>query len=299
MCMAERLSTEGMRYVRAVAETGSFSAAAKAYGVTQPALSNGIAKLETTLGEKLFDRSPRGVTPTAFGEAILPRILNALGALDDVHAEATRWTATTTDTIRVGVSPLIDPKLVASAYRAVCDQPDQASLRQLVLRESNMSELRTALIAGDLDIIVVPSVEPMPRYAHRVIDSEPLVLIEPHSGEGPVHLDHLSGRQLILLPDTCGLTTFTRSLIADNKLEVTAYPGEAGSYRMLEEWSLLGLGSAVLPKSKLISSQANYREVLDPNGCILEIFYEAIWDPAAPTAAELEGLVERLIHTSN
>ncbi len=56
------MSTEGMRYARAVAETGSFSAAARAYGgVTQPALSNGIAKLEATLGgAKLFDRSPRG-----------------------------------------------------------------------------------------------------------------------------------------------------------------------------------------------------------------------------------------------
>ncbi|UYQ77727.1 LysR family transcriptional regulator [Glutamicibacter sp. JL.03c] len=297
--MAERLSTEGMRYVRAVSETGSFSAAAKAYGVTQPALSNGIAKLETTLGGKLFNRSPRGVTPTAFGEAILPRIEHALGALDDIRAEATRWTGPATDTIRVGVSPLIDPKLVASAYRAVYDQPEQASPRQLVLRESNMSELRTSLIAGDIDLIVVPSVEPMPRYAHRVIDSEPLVLIEPQPGQGPVNLDELSGRQLILLPDTCGLTTFTRSLIADNKLDVTAYPGEAGSYRVLEEWSLLGLGSAMLPKSKLISSQATHREVLDSNGCLVEIFYEAIWNPTASTATELEGLVERLIKASS
>src|SRR5699024_5943550 len=92
-CMAERnerMSTEGMRYVRAVAEPGSFSAAAKSYGVTQPALSNGIAKLETTLGDRLFDRSPRGVTPTAFGEAMLPRIERALAALDDVRAEAVR-----------------------------------------------------------------------------------------------------------------------------------------------------------------------------------------------------------------
>ena len=78
--MIDRLNLEGLRYAQAVAETKSFSAAARAYGVTQPALSNGIAKLEERLGEKLFDRSPRGVTQTAFGAHILPLIERALAA---------------------------------------------------------------------------------------------------------------------------------------------------------------------------------------------------------------------------
>src|SRR5699024_1539865 len=140
-----------------------------------------------------------------------------------------------------------------------------------------------------------PSVEPMPRYAHRVIDAEPLVLVEPHTGEGPASLGDLAGRQLIMLPDTCGLTSFTRSLIADNELPVTAYPGEAGSYRVLEEWSHLGLGSSMLPKSKLASPDAPHREVLDPEGQVLEIFYETVWDPASPIADELEDLADRLV----
>ena len=284
-----------MRYVRAVTETGSFSAAAKSYGVTQPALSNGIAKLEATLGERLFDRSPRGVTPTAFGQAMLPRIERALDALDDVHAEATRWNAPAPEAIRVGVSPLIDPKLIASAYRAVCDQPAQDARRQLVLREANMSELRAALLGSELDIIIVPSVEPMPRYEHRIIDSEPIVLVEPRPGKGPVRLDDLAGRQLILLPDTCGLTTFTHSLLEEHELAVTAYPGEAGSYRVLEEWSHLGLGSAMLPKSKLVSPDAPHRAVHDTDGRIVEIFYETVWDPSSPIADELRALADRLV----
>lgn len=73
----DRLNLEGLRYAQAVAETKSFSAAARAYGVTQPALSNGIAKLEERLGDKLFDRSPRGVTRTAFGVRILPTAVPA------------------------------------------------------------------------------------------------------------------------------------------------------------------------------------------------------------------------------
>ncbi len=91
--MSERLSIEGLRYAQAVAETHSFSAAARAYGVTQPALSNGIAKLEERLGEPMFTRSPRGVTPTTFGTHLLPMVKQALAALDGVAAEAKRWNA--------------------------------------------------------------------------------------------------------------------------------------------------------------------------------------------------------------
>src|SRR5699024_9127730 len=107
----ERMSTEGMRYVRAVAETGPFSAAAKSAGATQPARANGIARLETGLGVRPCDRSRRGVTPTAFGGAMLPRSERALAALDDVRAEGGRWNARAPEVVRVGVSPLIDPKL--------------------------------------------------------------------------------------------------------------------------------------------------------------------------------------------
>ena len=47
-----------LRYARAVAREGSFGRAARACSVTQPALSNGIAVLERTLGGRLFDRTP-------------------------------------------------------------------------------------------------------------------------------------------------------------------------------------------------------------------------------------------------
>ncbi|HMR50064.1 MAG TPA: LysR family transcriptional regulator [Arachnia sp.] len=135
--MAERLNIEGLRYARAVSETGSFSAAARAYGVTQPALSNGIARLEEHLGARLFDRSPRGVSPTPFGVHMLPLIEQALRGLDTVTAESLRWTTPPTGTIRMGVSPLINPRLVARAYSAVCGLDSTVASRELVLREAN------------------------------------------------------------------------------------------------------------------------------------------------------------------
>lgn len=293
--MAERWALENLRYVQAVTETRSFSAAARAYGVTQPALSNGVAKLEEQLGERLFERSPRGVTLTPFGSHLLPLIDEALTAIDKISAEASRWSSRGNQNIRMGVSPLINPRLISAAYNAVCRQADAPADRNLVLREANMQELQDALIADELDIILIPSVLPLPRYTHRIVDSEPVVVVESKTaaGAGPLQVGDVGGRSLILVPDACGLTTFTRELFTSRELPMKTYPGEASSYRVLEQWADLGLGTALLPQSKLTNPDSIRRPLLDDNHEV-EIFYEAVWDPRSPLAADLADLVEHV-----
>jgi len=287
----ERLSLEGLRYAQAVAETRSFSAAARAYGVSQPALSNGIAKLEERLGERLFDRSPRGVTQTAFGARILPLIQRALAEVDGITAEARRLTAPGNQRIQVGVSPLISPHLVARVFSAVRELP---SPRDLVLREANMGDLRQGLLAGELDLILIPSVEPLPRFEHRIIDSEPVVMVDSSPDRSTaVAIDETTGREFILVPDACGLTRFTKQLFASHDLPLRTYPGEASSYSVLEQWANLGLGSAILPRSRLTSPDSRHRTLLE-DGKEVEIAYEAVWHPDSGLAADLAVLAAGL-----
>ena len=293
--MADRLSIEGLRYAQAVAQASSFSAAARAYGVTQPALSNGIARLEDRLGERLFDRSARGVTPTAFGTRILPLIDRALSELDAITAEAGRLAAPGEAGISMGVSPLIDPALVARAYSAVCDLPEP---RDLVLREADMRDLRAGLVAGELDVILIPAVEPLPRFQHRIIDSEPVVVVgASQRGSGSVDFEETAGASFILVPDSCGLTTFTTQLFATHGLPMNSYPGEAASYRVLEQWADLGLGTAILPRSKLSSPAAPHRRLRDGD-VEVEIFYEAVWDRESALAADIDALTDTLAGAS-
>ena len=56
-----------------VADAGSLSAAARRLGSTQPALSKRLKRLEDALGVPLFERGVRGVQPTEYGAALLPR----------------------------------------------------------------------------------------------------------------------------------------------------------------------------------------------------------------------------------
>ena len=315
--MNDRLSFEGLRYAQAVARTGSFSAAAREYDLTQPALSNAIRRLEKILGARLFERNTRGARPTIFGATILPRIDAALAALDAITAEARHWRAGEPRPVRIGVSPLISADVVARAHSAVAGLPGRGR-GSLVLREADLSELCTALDDDELDLIVVPAVLPLTRYRHRVIGSEPVVLVEPGAGDaaGPANsaspadpagpasptearaaaarIDDVACRTLLLVPDTCGLTTFTRDLLADRGLPLRAYSGEAASYRVLEDWAGMGLGSALLPRSKVTRVDSSVRPVVDARGAAVTIAYEAAWDGASPIAGELEVLAELL-----
>jgi len=288
------MNIEVLRYVQAVSQTRSFSAAARAYGVTQPALSNGVARLEEELGVKLFDRSPRGVTPTAHGARLLPMVDRALDAVDSLTAEARRLADPAADTIRMGVSPLIGADLVARAFQAARTLPRP---RALVLREADLAPLREALTAGELDVLLVPAVRAMPTHRHRVITSEPVVVITPTPPETdePLELAAAADADYILVPDTCGLTTFTTELFHADDLAMRTYPGEAASYRVLEDWAGLGLGAALLPSSKV--THAGHRPLVR-NGDPVEIAYEAVWARATPLAADIEEFVEGLANAA-
>jgi len=285
------MNVEGLRYAQAVSQTKSFSAAARAYGVTQPALSNGVARLEDELGVKLFDRSPRGVTPTAHGTRILPMIDQALGLLDAVVSESHRLAGARSGAVRMGVSPLIGSELVACAFEAARGLPRP---RDLVLREADLDVLGEALRGGELDVLLVPAVLPMPSFRRRLISSEPVVVIDPAApGDGaPLELAAAADADYILVPDTCGLTKFTTQLFSGNDLPLRRYPGEAASFRVMEEWARMGVGAALLPRSK-VTSDVSCRPLVRV-GTPVEISYEAVWARDTPLTAELEEFADAL-----
>ncbi|MFZ5782984.1 MAG: LysR family transcriptional regulator [Pseudomonadota bacterium] len=75
-----------LRYFVAVAETGSFTAAAERCRVTQPTLSAGIAKLEQAIGARLIERGRRSGLSTA-GRRLLPHARSMLEAWQTARAE--------------------------------------------------------------------------------------------------------------------------------------------------------------------------------------------------------------------
>jgi DNA-binding transcriptional LysR family regulator len=96
------LDIDLLRTFVALAETASFTEAGARLGATQSAVSVRLKKLEDRLGRRLFDRTPRSVTPTLFGEGFLTEARRILSVHDDVVARATA--AAPTRSLSLGVS---------------------------------------------------------------------------------------------------------------------------------------------------------------------------------------------------
>jgi len=77
------MELDQLRSFVAVAEARSFTRAASLVHLSQPAISRQIARLETELGAKLFERYGRRVECTADGRLLLPLARNILARADD------------------------------------------------------------------------------------------------------------------------------------------------------------------------------------------------------------------------
>lgn len=76
--MLWQLNLRHLRAMAAIARLGSISAAAQAVSITQPAITQGLARLEAQLGTTLFERQPKGMEPTTAAALLTPRVEQAL-----------------------------------------------------------------------------------------------------------------------------------------------------------------------------------------------------------------------------
>ena len=101
------MELDQLRYFLRVAQRGSFTKAADELGVSQPALSRSIQKLEEELGQPVIERHPRHVTLTEAGALLQSRAQQIFTILDDTKAEITDDGIS--GRIRVGAIPTIAP----------------------------------------------------------------------------------------------------------------------------------------------------------------------------------------------
>ena len=262
-----------LQFVKATAESKSFSRAAQSCHVTQPTLSNGVSKLEEELGERIFVRTTRMVALTAFGEMLLPTIVSILRLEAMIYLNAKEFANPETVVLKIGMSPLVSSKfitLLTNSYKA------QNSKHEVLLIEENLDILDEKLNNHELDLILVPIVKRTSRKNSIRLYEEDLFLIDHMaSSQSRVALTDIRGKTFVMVPDSCGLSAITRSLLRTTRQEVKEYEGKALSYQVLADWASHGLGSAILPRSKIaphISKQQIFKSKKPA-----KIVFEARW----------------------
>ncbi|MBI1777439.1 MAG: LysR family transcriptional regulator [Proteobacteria bacterium] len=158
--------------VLSVAEHRSIGKAAAALGLTQPALSKSIRRLEHELGVTLFERQPRGVTPTEFGEILLRHAKLMQVELREVRGEIEALRGGYAGSVVVGAGPSwLSRFLPLAVSRLLAKRP---GVRVRVWGGFDDMLLRQ-LRQGDLDVVVAALPErPSPDLTWRPLTVDDL-----------------------------------------------------------------------------------------------------------------------------
>ncbi|MFE0020125.1 LysR substrate-binding domain-containing protein [Amycolatopsis sp. NPDC059021] len=146
-----RLKLRHLVLVTTIAEHGSVLRAARQLHVTQPVVTRGLRELETILSAELFERGPRGVTPTIYGTAFIDHAQTILAQVRTAGQHLGELASAQVGTVTVGThlagSNVLLPRAIARLKR---ERPQVT----VVVREATPDTLHTELLTGRIDLMV-------------------------------------------------------------------------------------------------------------------------------------------------
>ncbi|MBA4110791.1 MAG: hypothetical protein C0487_14495 [Leptothrix sp. (in: Bacteria)] len=118
-----------IHYFIAAATEGSLVRAAQSLGLTQPALSKSIKRLEKHLGVVLFNRTPRGSELTEAGRAFYSRVRTLSNAMDDAVMEARDLGGGHAGLLRLGITPAVSHFVLSALFPTLTTERPAAHVK--------------------------------------------------------------------------------------------------------------------------------------------------------------------------
>ena len=239
-----------LRYAVALADRRHFGKAAEACFVTQPTLSAQIAKLERTLGVKLFDRTSKRVETTPEGEEIVREARAVLAAAERIVEVARSRTEPMTGTWRLGVIPTLAPYLLPWLVPALKKEYPKL---HLVLREMKTSDVLLELHARKIDSGLLATPVDRGSLAVEPLFEEPFLLLAPSAhplaAKASIRDGDLEGERVLLLEEGHCLRDQALSICARAGARDAAEDGDfrATSIETLRHMVAGGMGITLLP----------------------------------------------------
>jgi LysR family hydrogen peroxide-inducible transcriptional activator len=237
-----------LRYLVAIADAGSFGAAADDEFVSQPALSAQVKELERKLGVTLFERSARGVMLTSHGSEVVERARVVLREMNDLVETTKHDGNQLRGRIGLAVIPTLAPYVLPDVVRTFTTEHADAELH---IHEMQTSHLLEALRHGELDFGLLALPIGSDEFATAAIGIDKFVLAMPQGhplakGKSPVKLDVLRNERVILLEEGHCL----RDQVTQICQLAFSEPSEiqATSMATLAQMVAAGLGVTLLPE---------------------------------------------------
>lgn len=171
--LLQRINLRDLRLIRAIARSGQLSLAAEQLGLTQPAASRSLGKLEKLIGDPIFSRHPGGMEPTPLGEVFVRHSHAVLSQLEYALEDVDSFRHGASGTVRIGA-------VTGPAVRFV--SPAIQNLKRMS---------QSARVSVD----VAPSADLVDGLANGEYD---IVLCRPTNSDLPQDLDVEAGRVEVL-----------------------------------------------------------------------------------------------------
>ncbi len=140
-----------LRAFDAILRDRSVTIAAARVGLTQPAMSNALARLRTLFGDALFVRNPRGMHPTPYAQSIAEPVRRALGLIEATLTQAGDFVPAESDRpFRVHMSDIGEMVFLPPLLERLQREAPNVKLETRTMRESELPE---ALASGECEVI--------------------------------------------------------------------------------------------------------------------------------------------------
>jgi LysR family nitrogen assimilation transcriptional regulator len=253
-----------LRYFIAIADTGSFTAAAASVRIAQPALSRHVRELETELGVALLRRTARGALLTQEGATLYESARRILAEAAQVKSQIMARAQSGQATVTVGASPTLGRVLLPGLFER-CDTG--LSGFRINVREAFTPVLSDWLEKGLVDVALVTNPQSSREYALHPLCSEPFALVAGRARPlGPI----VSVAELARIPLL--MTSFHRSIVerqlqvAGGRLNVHA---EIDSVDSIRELVLQGRWATLMPVSVFHGQRAGAVSISEISGAQL------------------------------
>lgn len=283
-----------LRYFHAVAEEGSFSAAAKRLHISQPPLSRQVHDLETEIGVILFDRGRHGARLTSAGRALYENTQQLLCELHTSVAHARAVAEGNEGRVRVGYSQVAAGML----GRAITRLRAQGNAAWLDLDEMNAAQQVQALHHDRIDLALGYRLPPLrdKSVSSQQLARTPMRLAVPKKWRRKVRADPtaLCRLPLLFLPQAAAPTLHSQALARLDRLGIV--PCQVREVRAVRSVLLLigaGDGFGLIPSSLELHGAQGVELLAEPDvGLHIETW--AFWRRLPPAGTLL---LEHLAHS--
>ncbi|NKF24306.1 LysR family transcriptional regulator [Solimonas marina] len=240
-----------------IADCGSFTQAAEALHLSQPAISKRITALETQIGHPLFDRVGRRVSLTDAGRTLLPYARKTLQDIEDGRRALSNLHDDVGGRLSIGTSHHIGLHRLPPVLRAYTLQYPNVDLDIHFMDSEVACEF---VVAGKLELgIVTLPTTPLPHLQRQLVWPDPMTVVvapqHPLAGRSGVPLRELAEHPAVL-PDEA---TYTHRIVTAELQRQGITPRVRLATNYLETLKMLagiGLGWSMLPESMLDDSLA-------------------------------------------